>query len=135
MAGHFRTLLEGIIVNLDARISELPLFTPAEREQLLVEWNNTRREYPANICLHVLIEAQVERTPDSVAVVCEDESLTYLEVNRRANQLAHRLCKLGVGPEVIVGIFAERSVQMVIDLLAILKAGGAYLPLDPNYPA
>jgi amino acid adenylation domain-containing protein len=135
MAGHFRTLLEGIVVNPDVRISELPLLTLSEREQLLVEWNNTRRAYPRNVCLHELIEAQVEQTPDAVAVVFGNESLTYGALNRRANRLAHRLRELGVAPDVIVGIFAERSAEMVVGLIATLKAGGAYLPLDPNYPA
>jgi amino acid adenylation domain-containing protein len=135
MADHFQTLVSGIVANPDTPISQLPLLSETERRQIVVEWNDTKREYPAYCCLHELIEAQVKRTPDAFAVVFEDETLTYREVNRRANQLAHRLCKLGVGPEVIVGIFTERSVQMVIGLLAILKAGGAYLPLDPNYPA
>jgi amino acid adenylation domain-containing protein len=134
MASHFRTLLKGIAANPDARISELPLLTLSEREQLLVEWNNTRRACPANICLHELIEAQVKRTPNAIALVFENESLTYRELNNRANRLAYRLRELGVGAEVIVGIFAERSVEMIVALLATLKAGGAYLPLDPNYP-
>ena len=135
MAGHFRTLIEGIAANPDARISELPLFDSAERNKILLEWNDTYRDYSRDVRLHELIEAQVERTPDAVAVVFEDERLTYREVNRRANRLAHRLRKLGVGPEVIVGVFAERSVEMVVGLVATLKAGGAYLPLDPSYPA
>jgi hypothetical protein len=98
-----------------------------------VEWNNTRRALPANLCLHELIEAQVGRTPDATALIFDDESLTYSEPNRRANRLAHRLLELGVGAEVIVGIFAECSVETVIGLVATLKAGGAYLPLDPDY--
>jgi amino acid adenylation domain-containing protein len=134
MMGHFRTLIEGIAANPDARISDLPLLDAAERKKILVECNDTRREYSAKVCLHELIEAQVDRTPDAIAIVCEDECLTYREVNRRANQLAHRLRKLGVGPDAIVGIFAERSVEMIVALLATLKAGGAYLPLDPTYP-
>jgi amino acid adenylation domain-containing protein len=134
MAGHFRTLMEGIAANPDARISELPLFDNAERNEILLEWNDTYRDYSRDVRLHDLIEAQVQLTPDAVAVVFEDERLTYREVNRRANQLAHRLGKLGVGPEVIVGVFAERSVEMVVGLVATLKAGGAYLPLDPSYP-
>jgi amino acid adenylation domain-containing protein len=135
MASHFRTLLEGIAADPDLRISQLPLLRAAERHQLVVEWNDTRRTYPTNVCLHELIEAQVARTPDAVAIVCEDESLSYRELNRRANQLAHHLRRLGVGPDAIVGVFAERSVEMIVALLATLKAGGAYLPLDPNYPA
>lgn len=135
MASHFRTLVEGIAGKPDARVLEMPLLTPAEREQLLVEWNNTRRDYPRNVCLHELIEAQMDRTPDAIAVVFEDERLTYREANRRANRLAHCLRKLDIGPDTIVGIFAERSLEMIIGLLATLKAGGAYLPLDPSYPA
>jgi amino acid adenylation domain-containing protein len=133
MAAHFGRLLEGIAANPDARISELPLLTSAERGQLLVEWNNTHRDYPTNV-LHELIEAQTDRTPDAIAVVFEGESFTYQQVNRSANQLAHRLRKLGVGRDSIVGIFAERSLEMIIGLLATLRAGAAYLPLDPKYP-
>jgi amino acid adenylation domain-containing protein len=135
MAGHFRTLLEGIAANPEARISKLPILTSAERRQLLVERNDTGRVYPTNVGLHEFIEAQVDRSPDAIAVVCEDEYFSYCEVNRRANRLAHRLRKLGIGPNAIVGIFAERSVEMIVGLVAVLKAGGAYLPLDPNYPA
>ncbi|MCT7989055.1 non-ribosomal peptide synthetase [Laspinema olomoucense] len=134
MAGHFQTLLEGIVANPKQSISELPLLTPAARHQLLVEWNNTSTEYPQNKCIHQLFEAQVEHSPDAVAVVFEGEQLTYRELNAKANQLAHYLQSLGVGPEVLVGICLERSVEMVIGLLGILKAGGAYVPLDPNYP-
>jgi amino acid adenylation domain-containing protein len=135
MARHFGTLLEGIAANPDAHISELALFDDAERNRVLLEWNDTCRDYPKDVCLHELFEAQVERMPNAVAVVFEDERLTYREVNHRANRLAHRLRKLGVGPDVIVGVFAERSVEMVVGLVATLKAGGAYLPLDPSYPA
>ena len=135
MAGYFRTLVEGIAANREARISELPLIDNAERNKILLEWNDTYRDYPRDVRLHELIEAQVQRTPDAVAVVSEDERLTYCEVNRRANRLAHRLRTLGVRSEVIVGVFAERSVEMVVGLVATLKAGGAYLPLDPSYPA
>jgi amino acid adenylation domain-containing protein len=124
----------GIVTNPDDRISEFPLLNEAERHKLLLEWNNTARDYPADTCLHELIEAQVKRTPDAVALVFENEALTYRELNRRANQLAHYLRKLGVGPDAIVGVFAERSIAMVVGLLAIIKAGGAYLPIDPNYP-
>ena len=134
MTGHFSKLLEGIVANPDARLSELPLLTDTERHQLLVEWNNTNVDYPREACVHHLFEAQVERTPDAVAVVFEDQQLTYRELNARANQLAHYLKKQGVGPEVLVGICMERSLEMVIGLLAILKAGGAYVPLDPEYP-
>ncbi|MGA8656965.1 MAG: amino acid adenylation domain-containing protein, partial [Chthoniobacterales bacterium] len=132
---NFPLQIADIVANPDVHVSELPLLDEVERRKILIEWNNTWRDYPTNVCLHELIEAQVERTPDAIALVFEDESLTYSEVNRRANQLAHRLHKLGVGPEVIVGVFAERSLEMVIGLIATLKAGGAYLPLDPTYPA
>jgi surfactin family lipopeptide synthetase C len=134
LLGHYQRLLEGIAAKPDARLSELPLFDDAERNRVLLDWNETSRDYAKDVLLHELIEAQVERTPDAVAVVFEDQRLTYREVNRRANQLAHRLRKFGVGPEVIVGVFAERSVEMVVGLVATLKAGGAYLPLDPSYP-
>lgn len=106
----------------------------AEREMLLVAWNQTRREYPRDHCVHQLFEEQVERTPDGVAVVFDDQELTYQELNRRANRLAHHLRQLGVRPETLVAICAERSVEMIVGLLAILKAGGAYVPLDPAYP-
>jgi amino acid adenylation domain-containing protein len=99
-----------------------------------VEWNDTQADYPKDKCIHQLFEAQVERTPDAVAVVYEDKQLTYRELNARANQLAQYLQKLGVGPEVLVGIFVERSLEMMVGLLGILKAGGAYVPLDPAYP-
>ncbi|MEG4574228.1 amino acid adenylation domain-containing protein [Microcoleus sp. N3A4] len=134
MAGHFQTLLEGIVANPDRRLSELPLLTAAERHQLLVEWNDTKAEYPQQRCVHQLFEAQVERTPDAVAVVFEDNQLTYRELNAKANQLAHYLQKLGVKPEVRVGICVDRSLEMMVGLLGILKAGGAYVPLDSGFP-
>ncbi|MHC5857706.1 amino acid adenylation domain-containing protein [Nostoc sp.] len=134
MLGHFQTLLEGIVANPEQRLSELPLLTQPERQTLLVEWNDTQAEYPSDQCIHQLFEAQVERSPDAVAVVFEDEQLTYRELNARANQLGQYLRKLGVKPEVLVGICVERSLDMVIGLLGILKAGGAYVPLDPTYP-
>ena len=134
MLGHFRTLLEGITANPGQHLSALPLLTAAERQQLLIEWNETEVAYPKSVCLHQLFEAQVERTPEAVAVVCEEQRFTYRELNRRANHLAHHLKGLGVGKEVLVGICVERSLAMVIGLLGILKAGGAYVPLDPAYP-
>jgi len=134
MMEHYRSLLEGVVANPSEKVSALPLLTEAERRQLLVEWNATVADYSRDRCLHELIEAQVERTPDGLAVVCEEERLTYRELNGRANQLAHYLKTLGVGPEVLVGICVERSVEMVIGMLGILKAGGAYVPLDPAYP-
>ncbi len=134
MAGHWQTLLQAIVDAPELRLSELPLLTETEREQLLVEWNATQIVYPEDKCIHQLFEVQVERTPDAVALVYEDLRLTYRELNVRANRLAHHLRQLGVGPEVLVGLCMERSLEMVIGLLGILKAGGAYVPLDPTYP-
>ena len=122
MIGHFPTLLEGIIADPDQPISTLPLLTDAERHQLLVEWNSTRFNFPQQCCLHELFEVQVERTPDALAMVFEDQCLTYGQLNSRANQLAHYLTQRGVGPEKLVGICLERSVEMVVGLLGILKA-------------
>ena len=106
----------------------------AEREQVLQGFNTTEAEYPRDALIHELFEAQVEKTPEAVAVVYEDEQLTYAELNARSNQLAHRLREEGVGPDVLVAISAERSLEMVVGLLGILKAGGAYVPVDPEYP-
>ncbi|AOY84552.2 non-ribosomal peptide synthetase [Moorena producens JHB] len=134
MLGNWQTLLQGMIANPEQSISTLPLLTEAERQQLLVEWNDTSADYPQDKCIHQLFEEQAERTPDGVAVVFEQEQLTYRELNQRSNQLAHYLQELGVGPEVLVGICVERTHLMLVGLLAILKAGGAYVPLDPAYP-
>jgi amino acid adenylation domain-containing protein len=134
MIGHFQTLLEGIVVDPDRPISTLPLLTDAERHQLLVDWNSTRADFPEGCCLHELFEAQVERTPDAVAAVFENQWLTYGQLNARANQLAHYLKQRGVGPEKLVGISSERSLEMVVGVMGILKAGGAYVPIDPTYP-
>jgi len=134
MAGHFQTLLEGIVSDPDQRLATLPLLTPAERQQMLVEWNNTAADYHHDQLVSQLFEQQAKKTPDNAAVVFEDQSLTYGELNARANQLAHYLKKRGVGPESLVGIFLDRSADMVVALLGILKAGGAYLPLDTQYP-
>jgi len=140
MLGHFQTLLEGIAADPDRRISELPLLTEAERQQLLTEWNDTATDYPQDLCIHQLFEAQAERTPDAVAVVVPPmdgrprQSLTYRELNQRANQLAHYLRKRGVEPETVVGICVDRSLEMIVGVLGVIKAGGAYLPLDPLYP-
>ena len=110
------------------------MLSEAEKHQVLVEWNETKRDYPKDKCIHQLFEEQVKRTPEAVAVVFEDQQLTYRELNSQANQLAHYLKKLGVGPETLVGICVERSLEMIVGLLGILKAGGAYVPLDPGYP-
>lgn len=134
MAGHFQTLLTSIVANPEKRLSDLPILTKAERHQLIVEFNDTQTDYPRDKCLHQLFEAQVEQTPDNVAVVFEGNQMTYKELNRLANRLAHQLRSLGVGPDTLVGICVERSFEMVIGLLGILKADGAYVPLDPAYP-
>ena len=134
MVEQFTIFLQGIVTDSSQYLAYLPLLSEEERHKILVEWNDTEAEYPKDKCIHQLFEEQVERTPDYVAVVFEDQKLTYRELNARANQLAHYLQKLGVGPEVLVGICVERSPLMVIGLLGILKAGGAYVPLDPTYP-
>ena len=135
MAGHYQRLLEGIVADPGQPISQLPILTEEERHQILEVWNDTARGYPADRCVHQLFEEQVGRTPEAVAVVFENQQLTYRELNARSNQLAHYLRDLGVGPEMLVGICLERSLEMVVGLLGILKAGGAYVPLDPEYPA
>ncbi|MBP5973106.1 amino acid adenylation domain-containing protein [Brasilonema sp. CT11] len=134
MAAHFQNLCSAIVENPLATVDELPLLSQAERHQLLVEWNDTATLGTTDKCIHQLFEQQVERTPDAVAVVFENQQLTYKQLNRRANQLAHHLQTLGVGAEVLVGICVERSIEMVVGLLGILKAGGAYVPIDPTYP-
>jgi amino acid adenylation domain-containing protein/non-ribosomal peptide synthase protein (TIGR01720 family) len=134
MTGHLQTLLSAIVENPSQRVGELPLLSAAERHQLLVEWNDTQSEYPLDKCIHQLFEQQVEKTPDAVAVVFEEQQLTYRQLNERSNQLAHYLHSLGVRPEILVGICLERSIEMLVGLLGILKAGAAYVPLDPNYP-
>ena len=134
MLGHLRRVLEQAAADPDARISRLELLGEAERRLVVEEWNQTDAAYPA-ACVHHLVQAQAARTPDAVAVVHGGESLTYRQLNERANGLAHRLVEVGVGPEVRVGICLERGVGMIVSLLAVLKAGGAYVPLDPGYPA
>lgn len=131
---HFQNLLESIVSNPEQSVAQLPLLSEREQEKILVEWNATESEYDPTVCLHQLIEAQVERSPDAIAVSFAEKQLTYRELNHRANQLAHYLQKLGVQPEVLVGICIERSLDMLVGLLGILKAGAAYVPLDPSYP-
>lgn len=139
MLGHLQNLLQSIVTNPHQRLEELSLLTVAEQHQLLVEWNQDRRAEGTvaglDLCIHQLFEAQVERTPNAIALVFEDQQLSYYELNARANQLAHYLQSVGVKPEILVGLCVERSLEMVVGLLGILKAGGAYLPLDPTYPA
>jgi amino acid adenylation domain-containing protein len=137
LLGHFQMLLEGIAVDPSQRICELPMLTEAERQQILVDWNPPSGEetnFQSNLCIHQLFEEQVKRTPDAMAVSYENEAVTYLELDRRANHLAGHLRPLGIGPEVMVGLCVERSVEMVVAILAVLKAGGAYVPMDPAYP-
>jgi len=134
LLGHFQVLLEGVGFDPDQPISRLPLLTEAERHQVLVAWNDTQGDYPNACCLHQLFEAQVTRTPEAIATIFGDQLLTYRELNARANQLANHLRTLGVGPDVLVGLCVERSLEMVVGLLGILKAGGAFVPLDPAYP-
>jgi amino acid adenylation domain-containing protein len=134
MFGHYQTLLEGVAVDPERRLSELPLLTEAERHQLLVEWNDTKVDYPADACLHELFETQAKKIPEAVAVEFEGSQLCYRELNERANQLAHYLRGMGVGPDTLVGVAMERSLEMVIALYGVLKAGGAYVPIDPEYP-
>jgi amino acid adenylation domain-containing protein len=134
LSAHFVQLVTGIVDHPQMQISELPLLLEDEREQLLVTWNKTDARFPKELCVHQLFEAQVAKTPNAVAVVFEDQSLTYAELNRQANQLAHYLRKLGVGPDVVVGLCVESSLNMMVGLLGILKADGAFLPLDPALP-
>ncbi|WP_326820140.1 non-ribosomal peptide synthetase/MFS transporter [Streptosporangium sp. NBC_01756] len=135
MADRFLTLLRSIVAAPATRVSELPMLDTAERTLLVDGWNDTAAEPDAGATLHGLVEAQAARTPGAVAVTFEGRHLTYAELNERANRVAHRLSGLGVGPETLVGVYAERSAELVVALLGVLKAGAAYLPLDPEYPA
>ncbi|NLH08760.1 MAG: AMP-binding protein, partial [Chloroflexi bacterium] len=134
MVGHFERLLAAAVADPDRPIRRLPLLTAAERHTLLVEWNDTKADVPSDRCAHELFEEQAARPPEAIAARCGEETLTYAELNRRANQLAHALRRRGVGPEMLVAIAATRSLEMVVGLLGVLKAGGAYLPIDPPYP-
>jgi len=131
---HFERLLTGVVGSPESGIWELPLLGEGERQQLLREWNDSGYAHVEGQCLHWPFEAQVERTPERVAVVCGAERLSYRELEERSNQVAHALISRGVGPEVLVGLCVERSLEMVVGLFGILKAGGAYVPLDPEYP-
>ncbi|MEA5569306.1 amino acid adenylation domain-containing protein [Anabaena sp. UHCC 0399] len=134
MLGHLQTLLSSMATNPWQCLGELPLLTTDERHQMLMEWNHTQTDFAEQLCIHQLFEAQVEQTPDAIAVVCGEEQLTYKELNWRANQLAHHLKQLGVKPGVLVGVYLERSLEMIPAVLGILKAGGAYVPLEPSFP-
>jgi amino acid adenylation domain-containing protein len=134
MLGHLHTLVDGMLTAPESAPGDLPLLTPAEREQILVAWNDTRTDYPRETPVHRLFEAQAAQTPGAVALSFEGATLTYAELNRQANRLARHLRELGVGPEIGVGVYVERSFEMIVGVLGILKAGGAYVPLDPTYP-
>lgn len=134
MMAHYQILLAACLAQPEQRLSALPLLSAAEQEQVLVTWNATRRPYPEQ-CLALLLEAQVARTPAALAATFDREHLTYAALDRRANRIARRLQQLGVGPEVLVGVCLQRSLELLVGLLAIVKAGGGYLPLDPAYPA
>ncbi|MDO8544836.1 MAG: LLM class flavin-dependent oxidoreductase [Opitutaceae bacterium] len=132
--GHFQTVLEGMAADPARKISQLPLLTAEERQRSLGEWNATATDYPRDRCIHQLFEEQVARTPQSTALVFDETELTFEQLNTRADRLAAQLRTQGVGPDVLVGICVERSIDMMVGLLGIHKAGGAYLPLDPTYP-
>jgi aspartate racemase len=134
LSQHHQTLLESVGSDTDQRIGTLPVLPPAQRHQLLVQWNNTKKEYAQDQCVHQLFEAQARTTPDAIAVAFEEQQLSYRELNSRANRVGRCLRKLGVGPDALVGLCIERSPEMYVGILATLKAGGAYIPLDPNYP-
>ncbi|WP_447739004.1 non-ribosomal peptide synthase/polyketide synthase [Pseudomonas laurentiana] len=134
MAQHWRNLLQGIVSQPGQQVADLPLLSEQEQQAMVLGWNNTQAECPVEQAIHALIEAQVAATPGAPALVLGEHTLTYAELNGRANQLAHKLREQGVGPDVLVGIAMERSLEMVVGLLGIVKAGGAYVPLDPEYP-
>ncbi|WP_346294196.1 amino acid adenylation domain-containing protein, partial [Sphaerothrix gracilis] len=133
MMAHFQTLLRAIVANPHQPVAQMALLSAAEQRQLLIDWNQTQKTFRPAHCLQELFESQVARTPEAVAAVCETERLTYEALNQRANQLAHYLSTLGVGPESKIGLYAERSLDLLVGLWGILKAGGAYVPLDPAY--
>ena len=135
MLEHFHSLLQEIVSDPGKPVSTLSLLSETERQQLLVYWNQTRNDYPRELCIHELFQEQVNRTPDAIAVQFEDKSLTYKELGKRANELAMVLVSQGVKPGKLVGIFVNRSMNMLVGLLGVLKAGGAYLPLDPSFPS
>ena len=135
MARHFTHLLDAATAAPDVPIYRLEMLEEPERRQLLLEWNSTKREYASQDALQRMFEEQAARTPEAPAVICGSQWLSYRELNEGANQLAHYLMKLGIGPEVRVGVCVERGAEMIAAMLGVLKAGGAYVPLDPKYPA
>jgi non-ribosomal peptide synthetase component F len=135
MLEHFHTLLRDIVSDPLKPISSYSLLSESEREQILVQWNETQTDYPRELCIHDLFQEQVKRTPNAVAVQFEDQSLTYKELDKRADELSKILIAQGVKPGILVGIYVKRSLDMLVALLGVLKAGGAYLPLDPSFPS
>src|SRR6266540_3384433 len=134
LIGHYKNVMGAIAENRERPISEISLLNEQERKQIVVEWNRTGKPYPKDRCVHELIAEQAERTPERIALIGERRQVSYRDLDRRANQLGHYLQRLGVGPDVLVGVCLERSAEMVVALMGVLKAGGAYLPLDPGYP-
>ena len=134
MAEHFQTLCQSIVDDPERSLGELPLLDATEKHRLIEDWNDTAAEFPREMCLHEMFEAQAEQTPDAIAVECSRQRLSYDELNQRANQVANHLIELGVGPDVLVAIYVEHSLEMLIGLLGILKSGGAYVPLSPGTP-
>lgn len=134
IANHFMTLLHSVTTNPDCPLSKLPLLSNQAWQQIVVQWNATKAAYSHDECIHQLFEEQVLKTPDAIAVSFNDQTLTYAGLNARANQVARQLRTLGVKPDTLVGLYIERSLEMIVGLLGILKAGGAYVPLDPAYP-
>ena len=135
MTKHLENILESVVVDPTQRLSDLPLLSGHERRQLLIEWNDTAVAYPSDRCIHELFEAQARQTPDEVALLFENERLTYRELNEQANRVARYLREAGVENGELVGLFTSRSLRMVVALLGILKAGAAYVPLDKKFPA
>jgi amino acid adenylation domain-containing protein len=135
MAGHFRNLVDAILANPQAKLPALPLMDARELDRILVQWNDTARDYPLHKTLHQLFEEQAARTPQACAVIFEDRQLDYATLEREANRLAHHLRTLGVGPDVVVALCMQRSLEMMVAILGIMKAGGAYVPTDPDSPA
>jgi amino acid adenylation domain-containing protein len=135
LQGHYRTLIESVIADPDRRISQISMLTNSERQQILVDWNQTRADYPADACIPHLFEIQASTTPHALAIKTADSHITYLDLNRKANQLANNLTQLGVRPGARVGVCLDRGLDLMVSLLGVLKAGAAYVPLDPAYPA
>ncbi len=135
MYRHLENIIQAVTENIDIKLSQVDMLTEEERQQILIDFNNTKADYPKDKTIHQLFEEQAEKTPDNIAVVYEDKSLTYRELNERANQVARVLRNKGVSTDNIVTIMVERSLQLIVGIIGILKAGGAYLPIDPSYPS